>query len=73
MRIVVAFVSVDKGHTLMYLRFYQEFMRLPILGDLANMLFMIFNRVILYQDRRVVQTLLPKGERAFHRREPCPR
>jgi len=61
MRIVVAFVPVDESHTLMYLRFYQKFIRLPILAGLANMLFMMFNRVILHQDRRVVQTQLPKA------------
>jgi phenylpropionate dioxygenase-like ring-hydroxylating dioxygenase large terminal subunit len=61
MRILVAFVPVDEEHTLMYLRFYQKFIRLPILGGLANMLFMMFNRVILHQDRRVVQTQLPKA------------
>jgi phenylpropionate dioxygenase-like ring-hydroxylating dioxygenase large terminal subunit len=61
MRIVVAFVPVDETHTLMYLRFYQKFIRLPLLAGLANILFMIFNRVILHQDRRVVQTQLPKA------------
>ncbi len=61
MRIVVAFVPVDEGHTLMYLRFYQKFMRLPILGGLADVLFMVFNRIILHQDRRVVQTQVPKA------------
>ena len=60
MRIVVAFVPVDQSHTLMYLRFYQKLIRLPILAGLANKLFMVFNRVILHQDRRVVQTQLPK-------------
>ena len=61
MRIVVAFVPVDEGHTLMYLRFYQKFIRLPIVSGLANRLFMVFNRIILHQDRRVVQTQLPKA------------
>jgi phenylpropionate dioxygenase-like ring-hydroxylating dioxygenase large terminal subunit len=61
MRIVVAFVPVDNGHTLMYLRFYQKLVRLPILRDVANALFMTFNRVILHQDRRVVQTQVPKA------------
>ena len=61
MRIVVAFVPVDECHTLMYLRFYQKFMRLPIVSGLANRLFMVFNRVILHQDRRVVQTQLPRA------------
>jgi phenylpropionate dioxygenase-like ring-hydroxylating dioxygenase large terminal subunit len=56
MRIVVAFVPVDEGHTLMYLRFYQKFLRLPLVRDFANRFFMIFNRIILHQDRRVVET-----------------
>jgi phenylpropionate dioxygenase-like ring-hydroxylating dioxygenase large terminal subunit len=61
MRIVVAFVPVDECHTLLYLRFYQKFMRLPILRGLANRLFMAFNRIVLHEDRRVVQTQLPKA------------
>jgi phenylpropionate dioxygenase-like ring-hydroxylating dioxygenase large terminal subunit len=61
MRIVVAFVPVDDCHALLYLRFYQKLMRLPILGGFVNRLFMAFNRVVLHQDRRVVETQVPKA------------
>jgi phenylpropionate dioxygenase-like ring-hydroxylating dioxygenase large terminal subunit len=60
MRIVVAFVPVDADHTLMYLRFFQKFVPVPVLAGLANMLFMVLNRTILRQDRRVVETQRPQ-------------
>jgi len=59
-RIVAAFVPVDEGHTILYLRFYQKFMRLPLLRDLVAWLAMPFNRRIAHQDRRVVVTQEPK-------------
>jgi phenylpropionate dioxygenase-like ring-hydroxylating dioxygenase large terminal subunit len=60
MRIVVAFAPVDVENTLLYLRFYQKFLRLPLLDSLVNAAFMRFNRVVLHQDRRVVETQVPK-------------
>lgn len=60
-RVVAAFVPVDEDHTLFYLRFYQRFLRLPLLGDLAARLAMPFNRLVAHQDRRVVQTQEPKA------------
>ena len=59
-RVVLAFVPVDDENTLMYLRFYQKFMRLPILRQLVNRLAMPFNLVIAHQDRRVVVTHRPR-------------
>jgi phenylpropionate dioxygenase-like ring-hydroxylating dioxygenase large terminal subunit len=59
-RVVAAFVPVDDGHTLLYLRFYQKFMTLPILGKLISQLSMPFNVRIAHQDRRVVVTQQPK-------------
>jgi phenylpropionate dioxygenase-like ring-hydroxylating dioxygenase large terminal subunit len=59
-RIVVAFVPVDDEHTLMYLRFYQGFMRAPVIKHLFNILAMPSNIYIAHQDRRVVETQLPK-------------
>lgn len=55
-RIVAAFVPVDDGHTLLYLRFYQRFVRLPALGKLVCWLAMPMNIYIAHQDRRVVNT-----------------
>jgi phenylpropionate dioxygenase-like ring-hydroxylating dioxygenase large terminal subunit len=59
-RVVAAFVPVDTEHTMLYLRFYQSFLRIPILRDVVNRLAMPFNRLVAHQDRRVVETQLPK-------------
>ena len=56
-----AFVPVDEEHTLLYLRFYQRFLRLPLLGGLVARLAMPFNRLVAHQDRRGVQTQEPKA------------
>lgn len=62
MRILGLFVPVDETHTLLYLRFYQGFMRLPGLKQLVNALFSRFNLVVAHQDRRIVNTQIPKGD-----------
>lgn len=59
-RIVAAFVPVDDEHTLLYLRFYQNFNRLPLLGKLLARLAAPSNLVIAHEDRRVVITQQPK-------------
>ena len=59
-RIVAAFVPVDEAHTILYLRFYQKFVRTPLLRDVVNWLSMPFNLRIAHQDRRVVVTQQPK-------------
>jgi hypothetical protein len=51
---------VDHEHTILYLRFYQNSVRVPVLRDLINALAMPFNRLIAHQDRRVVQPQVPK-------------
>jgi phenylpropionate dioxygenase-like ring-hydroxylating dioxygenase large terminal subunit len=60
-RIVAAFVQVDDDHTVLYLRFYQRFLRLPVLGRLVARLAMPFNLHVAHEDRRVVQTQVPKA------------
>ena len=60
LRIVAAFVPVDEEHTLLYLRTYQRFLTLPVLGKLVALLSMIGNLYIAHQDRRVVVTQQPK-------------
>jgi phenylpropionate dioxygenase-like ring-hydroxylating dioxygenase large terminal subunit len=60
-RIVAAFVPVDDEHTLLYLRFYQRFLTLPVLGKIAAQLAMPMNLYIAHQDRRVVVTQQPKA------------
>jgi phenylpropionate dioxygenase-like ring-hydroxylating dioxygenase large terminal subunit len=59
-RVLAAFVPVDDAHTILYLRFYQRFIRLPLLRDIFNWLSMPGNRYIAHQDRRVVVTQRPK-------------
>ena len=59
-RILAAFVPVDHDHTLLYLRFYQRFFRLPLLRRLFNRVAMPMNVYIAHQDRRVVETHLPE-------------
>ena len=60
-RILAAFVPVDEDHTLLYLRFYQNFIRLPLLGQLFARLAMPTNVYIAHEDRRVVITQRPKA------------
>ncbi len=60
-RILAAFVPVDEEHTILYLRFYQNFMRLPLLGQLLARLAMPSNVYIAHEDRRVVVTQQPKA------------
>jgi phenylpropionate dioxygenase-like ring-hydroxylating dioxygenase large terminal subunit len=59
-RVTAAFAPVDGGNTVIYLRFYQKFMRLPLLRHLVTWLAMPFNAVVLRQDKRVVITQQPK-------------
>ena len=60
-RILAAFVPVDEEHTILYLRFYQNFLRLPLLGQLFARLAMPSNVYIAHEDRRVVITQQPKA------------
>jgi phenylpropionate dioxygenase-like ring-hydroxylating dioxygenase large terminal subunit len=75
-RVMVAFVPVDQENTILYLRFYQKFMRMPVLGKLITRLSTPFNRIITHQDRRVVVTQQPKasglkiGEQLFQADRP---
>jgi phenylpropionate dioxygenase-like ring-hydroxylating dioxygenase large terminal subunit len=59
-RIVAAFAPIDEENTHIYLRFYQNFMKIPVLKQIVNSLSNISNGIILHQDRRVVLTQLPK-------------
>ncbi len=59
-RVVAAFVPVDEENTLLYLRFYQRFLRLPLLGGLVAKMAMPFNLRVAHEDRRVVVTHQPQ-------------
>lgn len=58
-RVTAAFVPVDEENTIVYIRFYQKFMKLPILKSVVNQGACIFNRKVLAEDYAVVKTQLP--------------
>ena len=58
-RIFIAFVPIDETHTKFYMRFYQKYIRIPILKSIFNWVANKFNLKILHQDRKVVLTQQP--------------
>jgi len=58
-RILAIFVPIDEESTKIYLRFYQKFMKLPVLKQMVNGMSNFSNKYILHQDRRVVLAQLP--------------
>lgn len=58
-RIFAAFAPIDEDHTHIYLRFYQNFMHIPVLKEVINSLSSLMNKKILHEDRRVVLTQIP--------------
>ncbi|MCB2355734.1 aromatic ring-hydroxylating oxygenase subunit alpha [Clostridium estertheticum] len=58
-RIVAIFAPIDENHTHIYLRFYQKFMKVPILKQIVNGMSTFSNKYILHQDRRIVLTQTP--------------
>ncbi|ABS60410.1 aromatic ring-hydroxylating oxygenase subunit alpha [Fervidobacterium nodosum] len=59
-RVTAAFVPIDDEHTMIYLRFYIGFTKIRFLDKLITLMGMPFNRKILHQDKRVVETQIPK-------------
>jgi phenylpropionate dioxygenase-like ring-hydroxylating dioxygenase large terminal subunit len=59
-RVFAAFAPIDEENTMIYLRFYQNFMTAPIIGDVVTSLANVFNKKVLHQDRHVVLTQKPK-------------
>lgn len=59
-RILVAFVPVDEEHSIMYGRYYQNIVRLPVLKEIFNLLGKWGSIVIANQDNRIVSNQLPK-------------
>ena len=60
-RVLAAFVPIDDENTILYLRFYQAFATLPVVGQLIARAAMPFNLYVAHQDRRVVETQAPKA------------
>jgi len=59
-RAVAAFVPVDEENTVIYIRYYQKLIKIPLLKELMNYTGIISSIIILRQDKRVVITQLPK-------------
>ncbi len=59
-RVVAAFAPVDDENTMLYLRFYQSFVRTPGVRPFINWSALFFNTAVAHQDRRVVVTQEPK-------------
>ncbi len=59
-QLTAAFVPVDDENMVFYIRFYQRFMKLPILRDIVNWFGRPMNWIIERQDYRVVITQEPK-------------
>lgn len=60
-RVLAAFVPIDDENTMLYLRFYQAFATIPVIGKLIALAAMPFNLYVAHQDRRVVETQRPKA------------
>jgi len=60
LRVFISFTPVDEDNTILYLRSYQNFIRIPVLRQLVNFIMRIFDNIILMQDRKVVITQIPK-------------
>ena len=59
-RAFAAFVPVDEENTVIYIRYYQNLVKIPLLKELFNFIGKVSSIVILRQDKRVVITQLPK-------------
>jgi len=60
LRVTAAFVPIDEEHTKIYLRFYVAFTKIRFINKIISSIGNIFNRIVLNQDRRVVETQIPK-------------
>ena len=59
-RVFAAFAPIDEENTMIYLRFYQSFIRLWGLRSIIGVLGKLSGIIILRQDKRVVITQIPK-------------
>jgi phenylpropionate dioxygenase-like ring-hydroxylating dioxygenase large terminal subunit len=59
-RAFAAFVPVDEENSIIYIRYYQNMIKIPLFREIFNYIGKIFSIVILRQDKRVVITQLPK-------------
>lgn len=59
-RALAAFVPVDEENSVIYIRYYQKMVKIPVLRELFNYIGKITSVVILRQDKQVVITQRPK-------------
>jgi hypothetical protein len=53
-------VPVDDENTVIYIRYYQNIVKFPVVKNLMNYIGKISSVIILRQDKRVVEEQLPK-------------
>jgi phenylpropionate dioxygenase-like ring-hydroxylating dioxygenase large terminal subunit len=59
-RAFAAFVPMDEENTIIYIRYYQNLIKVPLLKGFMNFIGKISSLIILRQDKRVVLTQIPK-------------
>jgi phenylpropionate dioxygenase-like ring-hydroxylating dioxygenase large terminal subunit len=59
-RTFAAFVPVDEENSIIYIRYYQSLIKIPVLKQVMNYLGKISSIIILRQDKKVVETQFPK-------------
>jgi phenylpropionate dioxygenase-like ring-hydroxylating dioxygenase large terminal subunit len=59
-RAFAAFVPVDEENCIVYIRYYQNLIKIPFFKEIFNYIGKIYSIVILRQDKRVVITQKPK-------------
>jgi len=60
MRIVAAFAPVDEENSIIYIRYYQRFVKAPLLKNFVSWVGMLGSIYVTNQDRRIVSRQLPK-------------
>lgn len=59
-RVFAAFVPIDDENTMIYLRFYVKLTNIRWINKMISKLSIPFNKKVLHQDKRVVETQIPK-------------
>ncbi len=60
LKVVAVFVPVDDDETLIYVRQYQKIIRTPLIRNLFNYITLKFNKLVLNQDKKIVESQIPK-------------
>ncbi|HAF07096.1 MAG: Rieske (2Fe-2S) domain protein [candidate division TA06 bacterium 32_111] len=55
-RVVAFFAPVDKESSIVYIRFYMKLSGMKFFDSFVSKVGMVFNRIVLHQDKRVVET-----------------